>query len=69
MEHDDVLDLLIEKLSWYGIDTTVTNWIKNYLQLRRMRVVINGEKSGEADGDVGSTIRVGAWPTALFDVC
>lgn len=25
------------------------SWIKNYLQYRRLRVIINGEKSGEAD--------------------
>lgn len=42
-------DALIEKSSWYGIDSAVINWIKNYLLFRRLRVVIRGEKSGKAD--------------------
>lgn len=42
-------DALIEKLSWYCIDSSVISWIKNYLQFRYLGVIINGEKSGEAD--------------------
>lgn len=37
--------LLIEKLSWYNINCTVIQWIKEYLSNRKQRVVLDGEKS------------------------
>jgi hypothetical protein len=33
---------LIWKLQSYGVKTTLLNWFKNYLPVRRQRVVING---------------------------
>ena len=44
---------LIAKLESYGIQAATVTWIENFLQKRRQRMVINGEKSGWRDVTCG----------------
>lgn len=45
--------LLLEKLSWYNINKTVVEWIKEYLSCRTQRVVVGGERSHGVDVSSG----------------
>ena len=40
-----IIKRLIKKLAGYGIDGTLLTWLKNFLNERKQRVVINGKAS------------------------
>lgn len=45
--------LLIEKLEMYNVNSMVVSWIKEYLNLRKQKVVLNGKTSREIDVSSG----------------
>lgn len=57
--------LLLEKLSWYNINKTVVEWIKEYLNCRTQRVVVGGRLSHGVDVSSGC-LKVQFWVRYCF---